>query len=278
MLQFRRTFENEQIQLQDLNTRLRQYLSRVKDLEQDNALLITEINTIKQHRTSEWEKRYLSEMRDLRKAANQLTLEKSKAEMEREKLGRELLAIQALCSEETVIYRDIEGERKGCEKQLQHALKNNAALEERLVQLENEYLCLEDAHRKDISHLSNEVHSRALPVVVTQNCHGHPVVTMEEIEEYAHMMSKSLNENFEVYCRRIEDLEDSIKDNQAKLEDLHREKTQYVSELKKLHAEAHKQNKLQLHLEDQIVQMQDRFYLEMDQYQVSSSSSQRLHE
>ncbi|KAJ8252131.1 hypothetical protein COCON_G00214430 [Conger conger] len=267
MLQFRRTFENEQIQLQDLNTRLRQYLSRVKDLEQDNALLITEINTIKQQRTAEWEKKYLTELRELRNAANQLTLEKSKAEMEREKLGRELQTIQALCCEETVIYRNIEGERKGCEKQLQQGLKKNAALEERLVQLENEYVCLEDAHRKEISHLSNEVYSRAMPVVVTQNGQGRPAVTMEEIEEYSHMMAESLNENFEVYCRRIDDMEDSIKANQAKLEDLHREKTQYVSELKKLREEAHKQNELQLHLEDQIVQIQDRFYLEMDQYQ-----------
>ncbi|XP_061077132.1 synemin [Conger conger] len=267
MLQFRRTFENEQIQLQDLNTRLRQYLSRVKDLEQDNALLIKEINTIKQQRTAEWEKKYLTELRELRNAANQLTLEKSKAEMEREKLGRELQTIQALCCEETVIYRNIEGERKGCEKQLQQGLKKNAALEERLVQLENEYVCLEDAHRKEISHLSNEVYSRAMPVVVTQNGQGRPAVTMEEIEEYSHMMAESLNENFEVYCRRIDDMEDSIKANQAKLEDLHREKTQYVSELKKLREEAHKQNELQLHLEDQIVQIQDRFYLEMDQYQ-----------
>ncbi|KAJ8344148.1 hypothetical protein SKAU_G00314770 [Synaphobranchus kaupii] len=265
MLQFRRTFENEKIQLQDLNTRLRQYLSRVKELEQDNALLITELNTVRQERTVEWEKQYMTELRDLRRAVNQLTLEKSKAEMEREKLGRELQAMQALCCEETVICRDIEGERKGCEKQLQQALKKNAALEERLLQLENEYMCLEDVHRQDISHL--DVLSRAPSVIVTQNDQGLPAVTMEEIEEYSQMMSQSLMENFEVYRRRVEDLEEAIKADQAKMEDLHREKTQYASELKKLHAEAHKQNKLQLHLEDDLMQMQDRFHLEVDRYQ-----------
>ncbi|KAG5839750.1 hypothetical protein ANANG_G00208260 [Anguilla anguilla] len=267
MLQFRRTFENEQIQLQDLNTRLRQYLSRVKELEQDNALLMKEINTIRQDKTVQWEKQYLPELRELRRVVNQLTLEKYKAEMDREKLGRELQAIQALCCEETVISRDIEGERKGCEIQLQQALKKNAALEEHLLQLENEYMCLQDAHRQDISHLRDEVHSRALPIVITQNYQGHPAVTMEEIEAYAHMMSETLNENFELYCRRIEVLEDSIKADQANLEDLQREKTQYASELKKLHAEAHKQNKLQLHLEDQLIQLQDQFHLEADRYQ-----------
>ncbi|XP_064168695.1 synemin [Anguilla rostrata] len=267
MLQFRRTFENEQIQLQDLNTRLRQYLSRVKELEQDNALLMKEINTIRQDKTVQWEKQYLPELRELRRVVNQLTLEKYKAEMDREKLGRELQAIQALCCEETVISRDIEGERKGCEIQLQQALKKNAALEEHLLQLENEYMCLQDAHRQDISHLRDEVYSRALPIVITQNYQGHPAVTMEEIEAYGHMMSESLNENFELYCRRIEVLEDSIKADQANLEDLQREKTQYASELKKLHAEAHKQNNLQLHLEDQLIQLQDQFHLEADRYQ-----------
>ncbi|KAI1904513.1 hypothetical protein AGOR_G00006420 [Albula goreensis] len=267
MLQLRRTFDNEKIQLQDLNARLQQYLSRVKQLEQENALLIKEINTIRQEKTVEWEKQYLPELREVRRAVDQLAFEKSKAEMEREKLRRELQNIQELCCQETVICRDIEGERKGYEKQLHHALKKNAALEERLLQLENEYRCLEDAHMQDISHLRNEVHSRPLPVIVTQKYQGHPAVTMEEMEEYALCLSEQWMENFEVYRCRVEDLEESIKADQAKLEELHREKMQYVAELQKLHAEADKQNEMQLQLEDQLRSMHDNCLLEFEQYQ-----------
>ncbi|KAJ8417405.1 hypothetical protein AAFF_G00286320 [Aldrovandia affinis] len=267
MLQFRRAFENEKIQLQDLNTRLSQYLSRVKQLEQENALLITEINSVRQEKTVEWENKYLPELKEVRRAVGQLASEKSKAEIERDRLWREFQTIQALCSEETVVCRDIEGERKGCEKQLQQALKKNAAMEERLLQLENEYRCMEDVHRQDVSHLRNEVHSRAVPVAVTQRYEGPPAITMEEIEGYALTLSESWMDNFEVYRRRVDDLEESIKADQAKLEELHREKTQYASELKKLCAEANKQNQLQLHLEEQLINMQDRCILEIDQYQ-----------
>ncbi|KAG9340755.1 hypothetical protein JZ751_020347 [Albula glossodonta] len=267
MLQLRRTFDNEKIQLQDLNARLQQYLSRVKQLEQENAFLIKEINTIRQEKTVEWEKQYLPELREVRRAVDQLAFEKSKAEMEREKLRRELQNIQELCCQETVICRDIEGERKGYEKQLHHALKKNAALEERLLQLENEYRCLEDAHMQDISHLRNEVHSRPLPVIVTQKYQGPPAVTMEEMEEYALCLSEQWMENFEVYRCRVEDLEESIKADQAKLEELHREKMQYVAELQKLRAEADKQNEMQLQLEDQLRSMHDNCLLEFEQYQ-----------
>ncbi|XP_036399783.1 synemin-like [Megalops cyprinoides] len=267
MFQFRRTFENEKLQLHELNKRLSQYLSRVKQLEQENAFLITEINTIRQDKTVGWENQYMTELRDLRRAVDQLAFEKSKAEMEREKLWKEFQMVQALCREQSGLCRNIDGELKGCEKQLHETQKTNCALEERLFQLENEYKGLEDVHRQEIAHLRNEVYSRAMPIVA-QNYHAPPALSMEEIEEYAQHLSECWMETFEVYQRKVEELEDSIRADEAKLEDLQREKMQYASDLKKLHSEAEKQGKLQAQLEEQLMNMQGNCHMELDEYRV----------
>lgn len=268
MFQFRRTFENEKLQLQELNKRLGQYLSRVNQLEQENAFLAKEINTVRQEKTVEWENQHMVELRELRRMVNQLAFEKSRAEMEREKLWRELQMIQEMCNKESGVCRNIEVEVKGCEKHLHETLRTNQALEERLFQLENECKSLEDAQRQEIVHVRNQVYSRAMPVFARQNYQASRALTTEEIEEYAQTLSDSWTESVEMYQRKIEDLEESIRADEAKLEDLQRQNMQYAAELKKLNLEAEKQNQLHAQLEEQIMNMQDSCHMELNQYQV----------
>ncbi|XP_071356095.1 synemin [Trachinotus anak] len=267
MLPFKRTFESEKHQLQELNSRLAQYLSRTKQLEQENAHLMTEINKLRKTKTVGLEPKYKAEMRDLRRMVGQLSLEKSQAEMEREKLWRELQMVQSLCSEQTGVCRDISGELKGCEKELHHAHKTNTELQQRLFQLETEYKCLEDAHRQEMDHLRRQVEARVVPIM-TQTYRGPPVASMEEVQEYARGLSEGWIETFEMYQRKVEEMEQSIKADQATLSELQREKMLYVSELDKLRTEAEKQGHIQLRLEEQLMHMQEKFRADLSEYQM----------
>ncbi|XP_018519533.1 synemin [Lates calcarifer] len=267
MLPFKRTFESEKHQLQELNGRLAQYLSRTKQLEQENAHLIAEINKLRQTKTVELEPKYKAEMRDLRRMVGQLSLEKSQAEMEREKLWRELQMVQSLCSEQTEVCRDISGELKGCENDLHSAHKTNAELQQRLFQLENEYKCLEDAHRQEMNHLRCQVESRVVPII-TQSYRGPPVATVEEVQEYARDLSEGWIQTFEMYQQKVEEMEQSIKADQARLSDLQREKMMYASELDKLRKEAEKQGHIQLRLEEELMHMQEKFHADFSEYQM----------
>ncbi|KAM6961196.1 synemin [Aplochiton taeniatus] len=268
MMQFRRTFETEKHQLQELNNRLGQYLSRTNQLEHENVCLVAEINKLRQAKTLEWESQYKAEMRELRRVVGQLSFEKSQAEMEKKQLWREFQMVQALCREETVVSKDIEGEIRGYEKELQHVQKNNCALEERLFHLQNEYKCLEDAHKKEIGHLRNQVHSQVVPIV-SKTYHGPPTVSMEEMQEYARSLSEGWIETFEMYQQRVEEMEESIKADQTRLDDLQREKMLYASEFKTLRVEAEKQSGIQMHLEDQLMHLQGNFHQEVKQYQMA---------
>ncbi|XP_072241882.1 synemin [Leuresthes tenuis] len=268
MLPFKRTFDSEKQQLQELNSRLAQYLSRTNQLEQENAHLITEINKMRQvRRTAEWERKCKAEVQDLRKMVRQLSFEKSQAEMEKEKLWRELQTVQSVCSEQTVVCRDISGEIRGCEKELQQAHKINTELQQRLFQLENEYKCLEDAHGREMHHLRHQVESRVVPII-TQTYRGPPVVSVEEVQEYARGLSEGWIETFEMYQQKVEDMEQSIKDDQARLSDLQKERMLYASELGKLHTESEKQSKIQMHLEEQLMHMQEKFRVDLSEYQM----------
>ncbi|KAM3870611.1 synemin [Diretmus argenteus] len=267
MLHFRSTFEGEKHQLQELNNRLAQYLSRTKQLEQENACLITEINKLRQTKTTEWEQQRKAEMRDLRRMVGQLSFEKSQAEMDREKLWRELQTVQSLCGQETEVCRDIGGELKGCEQELQQAHKTNTGLERRLLQLENEYQCAEEAQRREITHLRRQVDSRVVPII-TQTYHGPPAVSLEEVQEYARGLSEGWMETFEMYQKKVEEMEQSVRADETQLDDLQREKMLCASEFHRLRTEAEKHGQVQMHLEEQLVHMQEKYRVDFNEYQL----------
>ncbi|KAK1887692.1 Synemin [Dissostichus eleginoides] len=267
MMPFKRTFESEKHQLQELNSRLFQYLSRTKQLEQENVHLITEINKLRQAKTTELEPKCKGEMRELRRMVEQLSFEKSQAEMEREKLWRELQMVQSLCSEQTGVCRDISGELKGCEKELQHAHKINVELQQRLCQLENESKGVEEVQRKEKVHLRRQVDSRMVPII-TQTYRGPPAATMEEVQEYARSLSEGWMETFDMYQRKVEEMEQSIKEDQERMSGLQREKMMYASELDKLRREGEKQGKIQFHLEEELMHMQEKFRVDFSEYQM----------
>ncbi|RVE71896.1 hypothetical protein OJAV_G00056240 [Oryzias javanicus] len=268
MLPFKRTFDSEKQQLQELNARLVQYLSRTKQLEQENARLITEISHLKQVKQSpEWQQNYRAETRDLRRMVEQLSFEKSQAELEREKLWRDLQTLQSACGEQSVACRDISGELRGCEQELQQAHKVNGELQQRLLQLQNECKRLEEAHRRSVQHLHRQVDSRVAPIV-TQTYRGPPAVSVEEVEEYARGLSEGWMETFEMYQRKVEEMERAIQEDQARMSDMKTEKMMYASELGKLRTETERQAQIQRRLEEQLMDMQRKFQLEFNEYQM----------
>ncbi|XP_051953159.1 synemin [Xyrauchen texanus] len=267
MFRMRQPFESEKLQLQELNQKLSQYLMRAKQLEQENTCLVSEINSIRQNRSGEWENKHMLELREMRRLLERLSFEKCRAEMEREKLRNELQMLHAMRSEEASVSKGIGSEIKGCERQLHHDLQTNIALEDRLIQLENEYKFLEDAHRKEIAHLRDQVHSRTVRVV-TQTHHAPTTVTVEEVQEYAANFTESWKETLDMYRLKVEEIEGSIKADQARLEDIQREKREYALQFKRLREEIEQQTHVQLNLEERLMNMQEHFRAEINQYQV----------
>ncbi|KAA0714964.1 Synemin [Triplophysa tibetana] len=265
MMRQKRPFESEKLQLQELNQRLSQYLLRSKQLEQENACLTSEINSIRHNRSGEWENKHMSELRDMRRLMERLSFEKCRAEMEREKLRNELQMLQAMRSDEAAVSKSIDTEVKGWERELHHSLHTNVGLEDRLIQLENEYKFLEGAHRTEVNHLRDQVRSRAVRVV-TQTYHA-PPVTMEEMQHYAANFTESCQETLDMYRLQVNEIEESIKADQAMLQDIQREKKEHAAQFNRLREEIKNQTQVQMHLEEKLMNTQEQFRAEVNQYQ-----------
>ncbi|MGH0174974.1 UNVERIFIED_CONTAM: hypothetical protein FKN15_010138 [Acipenser sinensis] len=207
------------------------------------------------------------EMRGLRRAVDQLALEKAQAEMERERLHRELQMVQELICQESGTCRDIDGELKGCDKHLQQACLKNLALEEHLLRLQREQQALEDSHRQEICVLREQLCSKLVPMV-TQQGQGPPALTLEEVEEYTLSLSQAWAHTVELHHTRVEELEESLWLDQQRLEELCREKRQSAAQLEKLREEMHRQSHIQEGLESELVSLQENCDLELQEYQV----------
>ncbi|KAK2842228.1 hypothetical protein Q5P01_012428 [Channa striata] len=71
-----------------------------------------------------------------------------------------------------------------------------------------------------------------------------------------------------MYQQKVEEMEQSIKADQARLSELQREKMLYASELHKLRTEAEKQGQIQMRLEEQLMLMQEKFHVDFSEYQM----------
>lgn len=280
MLPFKRTFEPEKRQLQELNCRLAQYLNRTKQLEQENANLVREIGQLRQAKSAQWEPKYKAEMRELRRTVEQLSLEKSQAEMERERLWRELQTVQSLCDEQTGVCRDISGELRGCEQELGMAHKSNGELQQRLFQLESECQRLEEAHRQEMERLRRHVETRAAPPphMFLPSSQLQQAVSVEDVQEFAFGLSEGWVKTFDMYQQKVEEMERAIREDQARLKDMEREKVAYAAELDRIRAEAQQQGQVQMRLEQELAHMHEKFQMDCGEYQMVIDELQRERE
>ncbi|XP_077451679.1 synemin [Stigmatopora argus] len=268
MLPSRRTFQADKQQLQQLNGRLAQYLSRTQQLERENAHLLAEIKQLRQAQVAEREPRYKAEVREMRRAMERVALEKSRAEMERQRLCLELEDVRSLCHQQSDACRNIGGELHGREKELRAAQHNNGLLQQRLLELQREYAFLEETHRQQMAQLRRKADSQGNFQVVTQSYGGPPAASVEEVQEYARGMSDGWVRTIEMYQQKVEDMEQAIQEDHAMLGDLQREKMLQTTELDRLRTDAEKQGQLQMRLEEQLMHLQEKFSQDEGEYQM----------
>ncbi|XP_078388492.1 synemin [Cetorhinus maximus] len=264
MFPFKSSILHEKAQLQELNHRLESYLSRVRQLEQVNQSLVAEIQHLRSETRAGERNAYVDEINKMRWELEELTFEKSKAEMQRSNLWQELQELQEHHTTEQTVLKHISQQLAEHEKVLQETETTNASLGAYIFKLRAECQALEDRHVRARREMRDRLRM-APQLLVTQGYHAAPV-TGEDFEQHALAVSAMWEENFEIYKSKIEELETAVQLDKERGEELNEESALLIREIEALKKELGDQFNLQNQLEEDFLTFQQKHDMDMEEY------------
>ncbi|NXP80091.1 SYNEM protein, partial [Ramphastos sulfuratus] len=253
---------DEKRELRDLNSRLRVFVSRVRELEEENRFLARELAELREQeliglRVPE------QELAWLRMQLEELSRAKLEAEMERDGLRRELEQLQLLGAEVLAMRRRLEPELAGQRQLLERLRVECVDLEELLLQLQAEHGHLAERQRREAVEMRElRMDLAALPPPLAG-------LSLEELEEtYEMLLSQSCRETLLRYQEQLQVLqEQEAQRNQENLELLREESRQCRQHLEDLHRQGQELCELRERLEQELLALQDRHGAEVEEYQ-----------
>uniref|UniRef100_A0A8C3HGM4 Desmin n=1 Tax=Chrysemys picta bellii TaxID=8478 RepID=A0A8C3HGM4_CHRPI len=131
--EFLQTRTNEKVELQELNDRFASYIEKVRYLEQQNALLVTEVNRLKGKEPTHVAHLYEEELRSLRLQVDTLTSQRARADVERDNLLDDLQKLKQRLQEEIHLKEEAENNLAAFRAEIRDL---QAQLQEQHVQVE----------------------------------------------------------------------------------------------------------------------------------------------
>uniref|UniRef100_A0A8C8BGH8 Synemin n=1 Tax=Otus sunia TaxID=257818 RepID=A0A8C8BGH8_9STRI len=253
---------DEKRELQELNARLRVFVARVRELEEENRFLARELAELREQeliglRVPE------QELAWLRMQLEELSRAKLEAELERDGLRRELEQLQVLGAEVLAMRRRLEPELAGQRELLERLRGECVALEELLLQLRAEHGHLAERQRREAVEMRElRMDLAALPPPLAG-------LSLEELEEtYEMLLSQSCRETLLRYQEQIQVLqEQEAQRSRENLELLREESRQCRQHLEDLHRQGQELCGLRQRLEQELLALQDRHGAEVEEYQ-----------
>ncbi|XP_040456370.1 synemin [Falco naumanni] len=253
---------DEKRELQELNSRLRVFVSRVRELEEENRFLARELAELREQeliglRVPE------QELAWLRMQLEELSRAKLEAELERDGLRRELEQLQLLGAEVLAMRRRLQPELAGQRELLERLRGECVALEELLLQLRAEHGHLAERQRREAAEMRElRISLAALPPPLAG-------LSLEELEEtYEMLLSQSCRETLLRYQEQIQVLqEQEAQRSREDLELLRAESRQCRQHLEDLHRQGRELCGLRERLEQELLALQDRHGAEVEEYQ-----------
>ncbi|KAA8579072.1 hypothetical protein FQN60_018813 [Etheostoma spectabile] len=270
------TFNHSQLgeekhQMLDLNRRLGSYLSRVKLLEEENAMLAKEIQALRRSGNGASTRRQglEEELRRVRLEVDAAWRDRVHTEMEVRRVTEELQALDLQRWREAQAQAEAKKKMEQSMKELEEEQRAQIWLREKVNQLENEMRYLIQTHQEDVAHLeaTQLTHSRAtMPPTLAQRGKQAPNL-LELGQEYSQRASRAWQEAAEAHQGQLERLEESLNQARSRLTQANQEKHESQLKLRALEKEMASAQDVRLHLEETAARQGDRYSQEIQQLQ-----------
>ncbi|KAK7930281.1 hypothetical protein WMY93_006676 [Mugilogobius chulae] len=260
---------NEKEQMQGLNDRFAMFIEKVRNLEQQNKVLETELVALRQRQSepSRLAELYQQEIRELRSQIDELNGEKSQLLVDRDNVEDELQKVRIKCEEEFRAREDAEAALKAFKKDVDDATMVRLDLEKKVESLLDEINFLRKVHEEEVAELTDMIQAAQISVEMEV---AKPDLTsaLKEIRgQYESMASKNLQSAEEWYKSKFVDLSEQANRSNEAIRASREEVNEFRRQLQSRTIEIEGLRGTNESLEKQLREMEDRHAMEIAGYQ-----------
>lgn len=261
---------NEKEQMQGLNDRFAMFIEKVRNLEQSNKVLETELTALRQRQTepSRLAELYQQEIRELRSQLEELNGEKSQLMIERDGIDDDLQKLRGKYEEEFHAREEAEATLKAFKKDVDDATMVRLDLEKKVESLLDEINFLRKVHEEEVAELMDMIQAAQVSVEMEV---AKPDLTsaLKEIRgQYESMASKNLQSAEEWYKTKFADLSEQANRSNEAIRASREEMNEFRRQLQSKTIEIESLRGTNESLEKQLREMEDRHSVEIGNYQV----------
>ncbi|KAG5855691.1 hypothetical protein ANANG_G00051780 [Anguilla anguilla] len=260
---------NEKEQMQGLNDRFAMFIEKVRNLEQQNKVLETELVVLRQKQTepSRLADLYQQELRELRSQLEEMNGEKSQALIERDNIEDELQKLRSKYEDEIRAREEAEQTLKAFKKDVDDATMVRLDLEKKVESLLDEINFLRKVHEEEVAELMNMLQASQVSVEMEV---AKPDLTsaLKEIRgQYETMASQNMQSAEEWYKTKFADMSDQANRSNETIRASREELNEFRRQLQSKTIEIESIKGTNESLERQLQEMEDRHNNEIITYQ-----------
>ncbi|CAG5928999.1 unnamed protein product [Menidia menidia] len=262
---------NEKEQMQGLNDRFAMFIDKVRNLEQHNKVLETELIALRQRQAepSRLAELYQQEIRELRSQLEELNGEKSQLMIERDNIDDELQKLRGKYEEEFHAREEAEATLKAFKKDVDDATMVRLDLEKKVESLLDEISFLRKVHDEEVAELSDMIQAAQVSVEMEVSKPDLTSALKEIRGQYESMASKNLQSAEEWYKTKFADLSDQANRSNEAMRASREEMNEFRRQLQSKTIEIESLRGTNESLEKQLREMEDRHNAEIGTYQES---------
>ncbi|XP_061736938.1 internexin neuronal intermediate filament protein, alpha b [Nerophis ophidion] len=260
---------NEKEQMQGLNDRFAMFIEKVRNLEQHNKVLETELVALRQRQAepSRLAELYQQEIRELRSQLDEANGEKSQLVIERDSIDDDLQKLRGKYEEEFRAREEAEATLKAFKKDVDDATMVRLDLEKKVESLLDEINFLRKVHDEEVAELTEMIQAAQVSVEMEVSKPDLTSALKEIRSQYESMSTKNLQSAEEWYKTKFNDLSeqatrsnDTIRASREELSEFRRQLQSRTIEIESLRGTNES-------LEKQLREMEDRHNGEIGNYQ-----------
>ncbi|CAB1344593.1 unnamed protein product [Coregonus sp. 'balchen'] len=260
---------NEKEQMMGLNDRFAMFIDKVRNLEQQNKVLETELVTLRQRQTepSRLADLYQQEIRELRSQLDEVNGEKSQILIERDNIEEDLQKLRGKYEDEYRMREEAEQTLKAFKKDVDDATMVRLDLEKKVESLLDEINFMRKVHEEEVTELMNMIQAAQVSVEMEVSKPDLTSALKEIRGQYESMASKNLQSAEEWYKSKFVDLNDQATRSQEAMRASREELNEFRRQLQSKTIEIESLRGTNESLERQLHEMEERHNQEIGQYQ-----------